>query len=553
MSFKFNYNSLFKTIGVFLCLTLITSTCAAETNGIKERLNEALSLDQKHRQAIQLLEQKAVTNNSDKSELNRLNALQKALDIKNIVTLKDIIQQLGHWPGMDDVGENVAKMALIIAKHASIDQQIEFLPLIKKATLNKQIKPEWFAFLYDQHLMKQGLPQAYGTLMLEGNKLYPMQPLAQVNKNRSEVALSNLNQALAEKSLWLRPNLLDKNHFELVNVAVFEQFAELALACLDKEYPNSIKHVLQSDTDALTPSQMHPAFFGCFDWHSSVHGHWLLVKALKTFPDHPAFQKIKPRLAAHFTQANIQKELAYFQQEGRNSYERPYGMAWYLQLVSELHDWHEPEAQQWRQNLQPLEQEIKTKLKQWIPKLTHPIRNGTHSQTAFSFGLMLDYAEQVGDLNFQVFLQNHISRFYLKDKKCPINYEPSGHDFLSACLAEADLMRRVFLKPKAYQKWLKKFLPQIKHGSDWLAVAVSTDPSDGHLSHMDGLNISRAWMLEGMASTMPINDKRRALLLRQANNHRQAGLAAVTGEHYAGGHWLGSFAMYYLTQSGLRK
>nr|WP_154223912.1 DUF2891 domain-containing protein [Marinicella rhabdoformis] len=380
-----------------------------------------------------------------------------------------------------------------------------------------------------------------------------MQPLAQVNLNRTAIKLPALESALASKSKWLRPNLLEEDHFELLDVSVFEQFADLALACLDKEYPNSIKHVLQSDTDAQTPGQMHPAFFGCFDWHSSVHGHWLLVKALKTFPDHPAFQKIKPRLAAHFTQEHMQKELAYFQQEGRKSYERPYGMAWYLQLVAELHQWDDPEVQQWRQNLQPLEQEIKNKLKQWIPKLTHPIRNGTHSQTAFAFGMMLDYAGQVNDLNFHTFLKEHINRFYLNDKKCPIAYEPSGHDFLSACLAEADLMRRVLLEPKTYQKWLKKFLPQIKHGSDWLAVAVSTDPSDGHLSHMDGLNISRAWMLEGMASKLPLKDKRRAILLRQANNHRQAGLAAVTGEHYAGGHWLGSFAMYYLTQSGLKK
>ena len=144
-------------------------------------------------------------------------------------------------------------------------------------------------------------------------------------------------------------------------------------------------------------------------------------------------------------------------------------------------------------------------------------------------------------------------RYYGFDVDCPASWEPGGADFLSPCLAEADLMRRVFISPKKYSKWLKKFLPEIKHGSNWLQVANSTDPSDGHLSHMDGLNISRAWMLEGMASALSLKDKRRAILLRQADNHRKSGLAAVTGEHYAGGHWLGSFAMYYLTQSGINK
>lgn len=532
-----------------MMLGLLTLTHTSSANDIKTQINHMLSMDQKHRVNIQKLS----ATDKNKKEIKRLQALQDALDQQNIQSLRHIIDLLGHWPGIDDVGENAAKMALIIVKHAPVEQQNTFFPHIKAAVLKQQIKPEWFAYLYDQHLMQQNLPQAYGTLMLEGNRLYPMQDLTKVNQNRAAIGLQDLNQSLAEKSLWLRPNLLDQNHFELVNVSVFEQFAELALACLDQTYPNSIKHVMNSDEDVQTPEQMHPAFFGCFDWHSSVHGHWLLVKAIKTFPEHPAFQNIKPRLAAHFTEEKMKKELAYFQQAGRNGYERPYGMAWYLQLVAELHSWPDKDAQEWREALRPLEKEIIAKLHLWLPKLTHPIRNGTHTQTAFAFGLMLDYARIVNDLNFQSFLLEHINRFYTKDRKCPIDYEPSGHDFLSTCLAQADLMRRVFIDKKQYSKWLKKFLPKIKHGSNWLTVAESKDPSDGHLSHMDGLNISRAWMLEGMASALASNDKRRKILLKQAQNHRQAGLAAVTGEHYAGGHWLGSFAMYYLTQSGIKQ
>lgn len=514
----------------------------------KAALNHALSLNQKHRPEINRLSQ-----SGGSKRLRHLREQQANLDSRNIHTLNRIVAELGHWPGIDDVGSNIAQMALVLVKHASSEQQATYFPAIKEAVLAGQLKPEWFAYLYDQWLMQQDLPQAYGSLMIQGadqtQRLYPMQALDRVNQNRSSLAMKPLQDSLADKKIWLRPNLNDENRFELVPIALFEQFAQLALDCLDKTYPNSIKHVLNGPEDAQTPEQMHPAFFGCFDWHSSVHGHWLLIKVIKMFPNHPAFQSIKTRLGAHFTADNMAQEHRYFLAEGRNGYERPYGMAWYLQLVAELHDWPDSEAEQWRQHMAPLEQTIKNKLRLWLSKLSHPIRNGTHTQTAFALGLMLDYARTVGDEAFHAFLVQQVNRFYAQDKKCPIDYEPSGHDFLSPCLAQADLMRRTGMKD--YGRWLKRFLPQIKHGKRWLTVAKSNDPSDGHLSHLDGLNISRAWMLEGIASALSAKDKRRTMLLRQATNHRKSGLAAVTGEHYAGGHWLGSFALYYLTQSGL--
>ncbi len=232
--------------------------------------------------------------------------------------------------------------------------------------------------------------------------------------------------------------------------------------------------------------------------------------------------------------------------EGRSSFERPYGLAWLLQLGEELREWNDPLAQQLSHNLQPLEAGAVQRLKDWLPKLSHPIRSGEHSQTAFALGLILDYARHTNDPQFVNLLTSKIRDFYLADKNCPIAYEPSGEDFLSPCLAEADVMRRV-LAPVQFAAWLGGFLP----GGDWLHPEVVTDPSDPRLAHLDGLNLSRAWMLEGIASDLPDGDPRIPAIRASAAAHRNAGIAAVTGEHYEGGHWLGSFAVYLTTKRGL--
>ena len=333
-----------------------------------------------------------------------------------------------------------------------------------------------------------------------------------------------------------------------------ERFAKLALACVHKEYPNKISHVLNSDADVAPPRKLTPAFCGCYDWHSSVHGHWLLVRLLRTFPDATFARAARDALKESLTAENLKTEAGYLRGEGRASFERPYGLAWLLQLCAELREWDDPQAREMLGNLKPLEDAAVERLTTWLPKLSHPIRIGEHNQTAFALGLVLDYARGKNDQRLGKLAADSARKFYLADKNCPLAYEPSGEDFLSPCLGEADVMRRVL--PQAdFAKWLTQFLPQIpgEATADWLPVAISPDPSDPKLAHLDGLNLSRAWMLEGILSSLPVNDPRRPALTSAAEAQRRAGLAAVTGEHYEGGHWLGSFAVYLTTQRGIEK
>ena len=330
-----------------------------------------------------------------------------------------------------------------------------------------------------------------------------------------------------------------------------ERFAKLALACVHKEYPNKIAHVLNSDADVAPPRKLTPAFCGCYDWHSSVHGHWLLVRLIRTFPDASFAQPAREALRKSLTAENLKAEAAYLRGAGRSSFERPYGLSWLLQLCAELREWDDPDAREWSANLKPLEDVAVERLKTWLPKLLNPVRVGEHDQTAFGLGLMFDYARTVKDEAFAKLIRDSAKKFFLNDKDCPLAYEPSGEDFLSPCLGEADVMRRV-LPQKEFADWLSEFMPQIPISTDkqWLPVAVSPDPSDPKLAHLDGLNLSRAWMLEGILSALPTDDPRRPALQAAADAHRRAGLAAVTGEHYEGGHWLGSFAVYLTTKRG---
>lgn len=333
---------------------------------------------------------------------------------------------------------------------------------------------------------------------------------------------------------------------------VEDRFARLALDCVHKEYPNKISHVLSSDSDARPPRELTPAFYGCFDWHSSVHGHWLLVRLLKTNPGMPFREAVLEALGESFTDQNIAAEVDYYLDPNRKSFERPYGIAWFLQLVAELHEAEDATLSRWRQSLAPLEVEITARIKMWLPNLIYPIRLGTHNQTAFAFGLMLDYARTVGDVELEEALVDKVLVFHQEDRNCPLAYEPSGEDFLSPCLMEADLMRRVLAGHK-FADWLDAFLPTIPvDGSgDWLAPGVVLDGEDGKLVHLDGVNLSRAWALEGIAVGLPEGDPRRSSLVAAAVLHRETGIAAVSAEHYSGSHWLGSFATYLVTKRGI--
>jgi len=336
------------------------------------------------------------------------------------------------------------------------------------------------------------------------------------------------------------------------------RFARLALDCIHREYPNKISHVLNSANDARAPSALYPVFYGCFDWHSSVHGHWLLLRLLRTVPPDQMPEGMRDEMIAaldqSFSSTAVAAEVAYFEADNRRAFERPYGIAWFLQLTAELREWQDPVAQAWLETLLPLEAVIITHIKSWLPNLAYAIRLGTHNQSMFAFGLMLDWAQISGDKEMARLVKERSLAFHLGDKNCPIGYEPSGEDFLSPCLMEADLMRRI-LPQDAFTEWLAEFMPGIPldGNSDWLSIGIVNDPTDGKLVHLDGVNLSRAWNLENIAWALPSDDPRRAALLAAAETHANAGIANVSGEHYAGSHWLASFATYLVTRRGQSK
>lgn len=327
--------------------------------------------------------------------------------------------------------------------------------------------------------------------------------------------------------------------------ALATRFARLALACVHQEYPNKIAHALNSDADVKPPRELTPAFYGCYDWHSSVHGHWLLVRLARLFPQGPFAAEARQAVGQSLTPAHISQEVKYLTAKGRSSFERPYGLAWLLQLAAELKEWNDPQAREWSATLHPLEQAAAEVITSWLPKLDHPIRTGEHNNTAFAMGLMLDYARIAGNTEFGKLVESRVRDYYLKDRNCPLAYEPSGEDFLSPCLAEGDVVRRILSRDE-FAAWFTAFLP----GVDLEATRV-IDVTDGKLYHLAGLNLSRAWMLEGILSKLSPQDTRRPHLTALAGKLRQAGLESIRAEHYEGGHWLGSFAVYLVSGRGL--
>lgn len=325
------------------------------------------------------------------------------------------------------------------------------------------------------------------------------------------------------------------------------------LAGLHREYPNHIVHLLISDADVRPPHELTPAFYGCFDWHSSVHSHWALVRLLRTKPGCEWETSARVALATSLTAVNLEAELRYLDQPHRRAFERPYGLAWLLQLTAELQAWEDRQAEQWAGRLRPLAVVAESHLVDWLARLTHPIRSGEHGQTAFAMGLAFDAAGVLKQSDFAELLRRKALEFHSADADAPLHWEPSGHDFLSPILSGADLLRRM-LSPADFAVWLSGYLPQLSAGADrWLEPVSVADRSDGKLAHLDGLNLSRAWMLEGIAAGLPEDDGRRAILREAADEHGRAGVAAAISTEYAGSHWLGSFAVYYLTGRGLER
>lgn len=316
---------------------------------------------------------------------------------------------------------------------------------------------------------------------------------------------------------------------------------ELPTHCISVEYPNKLGNVLGSDADLKTPKQLRPIFYGCFDWHSSVHGFWSIVKLMKNFPELDQNNQVRNELNQLITAENVAVEMAFFNDKNNKNFERSYGWAWLLQLQMELNHWQDKDAQVWAKNMKPLSDLIIVRYKEYLPKLVYPIRTGTHDNTAFGLSLAIDYARSVNDKTFEKVIIDNANRLYLKDKSCNIAFEPSGSDFLSACLEEALLMSKIHPHDE-YKKWLKGFLPQLQKKNFDLKPGVVSDRTDGHLVHLDGLNFSRATALYQIEHKLPELKH----LNKIAQNHLNYSLNNITNDDYMGSHWLGTFALYAL-------
>jgi hypothetical protein len=325
-------------------------------------------------------------------------------------------------------------------------------------------------------------------------------------------------------------------------------FARLALKGMNKEFPNKPEHVMSGVADVLAPKALHPAFFGCYDWHSSVHGHWMLVRLLRVFPDLPEQTEIRSVLGSHLTAENLKAESDYFARKDSKSFERPYGWAWLLKLAQELNDWDDPDANVWAQNLKPLADSIVARYLEFFPKQTYPIRTGVHPNTAFGLSFAHDYARGVNEKRLVALIEERARAYFAKDADVPASWEPGGADFFSPALAEADLMRRV-LTPEDFREWFNKFLPGAATGEpkSLFTPATVTDRTDPQLVHLDGLNLSRAWAMKAIASALPSGDPARPILDSSATRHAETALDHVASGDYAGEHWLASFAIYFLT------
>jgi len=336
----------------------------------------------------------------------------------------------------------------------------------------------------------------------------------------------------------------DSSGFDLT-VKGASHLASLPLKCITQEFPNKTNHTSYSDSDhVLLPRQLHPAFYGCFDWHSSVHGHWMLIRLLKLFPSLPEAAAVRTALNNTITKANIINEVNYFSMPLTASWERTYGWAWILKLEEELSDWNDPDGKRWLEAMQPLTKKITELWTNFLPKQTYPNRTGVHPNTAFGLVFALDHARKKKNSGFENAIIQSARKLFGKDKNAPASWEPNGADFLSPSLEEADLMRRV-LSPKEFLGWFNQFftLQSLKHLT---ILPVVSDRTDLQIVHLDGLSFSRSWCMKGLAAVLPAGDPRKKLLLRSAMNHLGNALPHVVSGEYGGEHWLASFAVYAL-------
>lgn len=327
---------------------------------------------------------------------------------------------------------------------------------------------------------------------------------------------------------------------------VAEQLARLPLKCIPQEFPNKTSHTADNAEDAvLLPHQLHPAFYGCFDWHSCVHGHWLLVRLLKLYPDMANKDSIIAALGHTFQKDKMQQEAAYFTKYSvENIYERTYGWAWLLKLDEELATWHNAQAQQWHQALQPLTHQIVQLWKDYLPKEKYPDRTGVHPNTAFALGFALDWARALHDTSFENAVTAKAKLYYLDNTAAPAYLEPDGTDFFSPSLETADLMRRI-LPREAFIKWIEEFY-EPRSIQRICEAPEPGDNTDYRLVHMNGLYFSRAWCMKAIARALPDNMPLKNQFENTAQIFLNKALPGLFSSNYGGQHWLASFALLAL-------
>jgi hypothetical protein len=321
-----------------------------------------------------------------------------------------------------------------------------------------------------------------------------------------------------------------------------EKIFELPVNCIEVEFPNKMGQVLGRVEDLKRPKELRPIFYGCFDWHSSVHGYWSIVKLMKDFPALDGDGKVRALLNRVITDENVAAEKSFFEEFNNRSFERTYGWAWFLQLQSELYTWDDVDAKRWYRTFAPLADLLVEKYEEYLPKLNYPIRTGQHDNSAFGLSLAIDYARITDNKPFEQKIVEQAKRLYRSDANCNLSFEPGGNDFLSPCLEEALLMSKA-LDTGEYRLWLGDFLPALFDASFTIRPGEVSDRTDGHLVHLDGLNFSRATCLYGIARRLPELKHLRTV----ADNHLVYSIHNITNDDYMGSHWLGSFALYALT------
>ncbi|CAD6559223.1 DUF2891 domain-containing protein [Paraburkholderia metrosideri] len=319
------------------------------------------------------------------------------------------------------------------------------------------------------------------------------------------------------------------------------RFANLALSHLTREYPNKLTHSLAGPQDVQGPRALHPIFYGSYDWHSCVHGYWLILHLLERFPDLPEAARIVAVVNEHFTDSHVAGELAYLDLPHNRGFERPYGWAWLLALSAQLQSLKLADAARWSKTFAPLTDAFVERFEEFLPKATYPLRVGTHFNMAFALSLTLDFARQTSRKSLEALIVNTAERWFINDVACQA-WEPAGDEFLSPSLMEAELMRRV-LPPAQFVEWFGRFLPDLgaKQPATLFEPVTVTDRTDGKIAHLDGLNLSRAWCQRSLARALPAGEIRRTVLFDTAERHLQSALPHVAGD-YMGEHWLGTFA-----------